>query len=525
MAKKGKGNSHKTIVEYRGPVSDFVVTWQSFFLLPFWGFVVLMPLGALARLFGPETELFVYLGSLSLFFLKFLSDLLSRRIEIDEKTIRKGMRSYPLSKLRRVYIPSANLADLSSIPIALDFYDGNRVSTLTLSLLNLTADDAEKLLETLARKVSGVEITSEVERSLRLSKEDKADYSPITGELFLPYEEKGFIRDLPNVLISAFQSWSKSAGPLGTVIVMTPLWLVLSLSAYTVLRDYTTFAGNQIFYTFLVAVINYFTAISQSISQALVSKDSSAITMMIPVWSIYSNLLIYLLHSAISPNRLTVNEQGISLDRFFELLSFQTDAVLWENVTNIKIKAGDKTADPSKWQLEIEATRILLPGTYKLSIALGSLNTKDRERLLIALQKFAPTQVIEAEVSETLTRENDRSYTELWLQSLSDGDVRKNLEPLSSQTKLQNGRYEICRRLGIGGEGTAYEAIKVDPLQDGNVERVVLKETIIPPYLDRAAERDTIERVKKECEILASLASPLIVSCHGFFITKTNEVT
>lgn len=585
MAKKGKGTSHKTIVEYRGPVSDFVVTWESFFLFPIWGQVLLLPLGALARLSGGSAEIIIFLIACFCFFLKFLADLNLRQIVIDDKHIRIGMLSYPISELRRITRPRTSM-NLPGMTLNLDFGVDKTTSTLPINLLNLKADDAERLIDTLARRVNGLEITADVERAIKsLRQEEKPEYQ-FQNEISLRYEEANYFKDLLKVFSHAFKGWSSSAGPLSTLFLMTPVWLVTSLFLFSLLRDYTQYAGNSQLYDFLISVTNCFNVWWAGVAQAMHFKEFSlsidqlvyhskafnalnkgqpydlSLTnipgliqndllviffalcncvsalfstmyhnfcaqlndlkttdlLMIPVWLVYlaAGLKAFMMISG--PNCLTVSSKAISLDRFYDIISFSTETIFWDKVAKLSIVGAETSANPDKWKLRIEVKTNNPDVNEILELALSPLSQEDREKLLKVLQEYALAGVMEAEVAETLVRESEKSYTELWLQTLSDDGIRKKLEPLEPNCKLQRGRFEVGRRLGIGGEGTAYEAIDNSLIGEGKVERVVLKETIIPAYLDRQAERETINRLKKESEILSTLESDNIVACKGFFI-------
>ncbi|HNM51235.1 MAG TPA: serine/threonine-protein kinase, partial [Candidatus Obscuribacter sp.] len=201
--------------------------------------------------------------------------------------------------------------------------------------------------------------------------------------------------------------------------------------------------------------------------------------------------------------------------------STETDRVNFSNVEKVELVGASDSANPEK--LEILVTTKpwetpLGPLASVLTLKLSAIRKADREKFLKALEEFAPARATSTEVVEALKEGAENSYTELWLQSLNESAIRKNIQPLCEGDLLQEGRYQIVRRLGIGGEGTAYEAFDRSNLAHGKVERIVLKETIMPPYSDRPQEQESLSRIKKESEILSSLNSPLVVACHGFFL-------
>ncbi|HND07137.1 MAG TPA: serine/threonine-protein kinase, partial [Candidatus Obscuribacter sp.] len=217
----------------------------------------------------------------------------------------------------------------------------------------------------------------------------------------------------------------------------------------------------------------------------------------------------------------TINREGIELDFWTDIMSTETDRVKFSDVEKVELVGASDSANPEK--LEILVTTKpretpLGPLASVLTLKLSAIRKADREKFLKALEEFAPARATSSEVVEALKEGAENSYTELWLQSLNESAIRKNIQPLCEGDLLQEGRYQIVRRLGIGGEGTAYEAFDRSNLAHGKVERIVLKETIMPPYSDRPQEQESLSRIKKESEILSSLNSPLVVACHGFFL-------
>lgn len=106
----------------------------------------------------------------------------------------------------------------------------------------------------------------------------------------------------------------------------------------------------------------------------------------------------------------------------------------------------------------------------------------------------------------------DPSYTQIWLDSLLAPARREKLLQLECGTSLQNGKYVLDRKLGAGGQGAAYLARR----DDGAM--VVLKEYILPIYVDAKVKRKSLENFENEAHMLQQLDSPLIVKLLGFFV-------
>ena len=70
----------------------------------------------------------------------------------------------------------------------------------------------------------------------------------------------------------------------------------------------------------------------------------------------------------------------------------------------------------------------------------------------------------------------------------------------------------MTKILGVGGQGTAYLANMKD------AEPVVLKEYILPVFVDAKVRREAIETFNHETDVLKRVHSPLIVSLEEAFI-------
>ncbi|CAN5490250.1 hypothetical protein BH10CYA1_BH10CYA1_24070 [soil metagenome] len=108
--------------------------------------------------------------------------------------------------------------------------------------------------------------------------------------------------------------------------------------------------------------------------------------------------------------------------------------------------------------------------------------------------------------------QQDPSYTQIWLDSLLAPAHREKLLQLDAGATLQNGKYMLDRKLGAGGQGAAYLARR----DDGAM--VVLKEYILPIYVDAKVKRKSLENFENEAHMLQQLDSPLIVKLLGFFV-------
>lgn len=149
-----------------------------------------------------------------------------------------------------------------------------------------------------------------------------------------------------------------------------------------------------------------------------------------------------------------------------------------------------------------------------LHLRVGSImETEQRARVLKAIEKFAPEVHRDAAVLQALEPPADHSYTELWLQALTAPPKRERFKPLTEGSKLHEQRFEIKRQLGVGGQGTAYLATDTESGED-----IVLKEFILPVYVDVSVRRQSLERFENEARILKQLNHDQIVKLKDFFV-------
>jgi tRNA A-37 threonylcarbamoyl transferase component Bud32 len=227
-----------------------------------------------------------------------------------------------------------------------------------------------------------------------------------------------------------------------------------------------------------------------------------------------SAFVTYCLRISISPNRLTLTRQYISLDFWSHLHCHTQTHINWSRITQIALTEPTDSADPTKRSVVFSDDKKTL-----LEIPMSNLEPEDRSRLLHAIEKFAPQIKIQAKLIEALTPSQDKSYTELWLQSLNSSNT-VNLEPLEPGHSLLS-RYVVEQKLAVGGEGIAYLARDLKDLKEGIIElapQVVLKETLIPPYVDRDVQKESVERFEREARLLKELHSQYIVGLRDYFI-------
>ncbi len=227
-------HKRKTIFDYRRPQGELALWWQSFFLLPLWAQVALLPLGAIVRTVDRHSEAYFISAYMVFFFFYFIYKLRARQLTIDDKNISLGYTSFAISQLKSITMSTTRYG-IPGNTINLNFDDGKDTHTLGLSLFALSPDDALKLVNLLSRRVSALPVDAQVERVIKAQKPLEVEHIPNPDEIILPYRMHGFFQDLPRVFETTLASWSKIVGPVWTLILCSPLWLGTTFSIFNML--------------------------------------------------------------------------------------------------------------------------------------------------------------------------------------------------------------------------------------------------------------------------------------------------
>jgi len=214
------------------------------------------------------------------------------------------------------------------------------------------------------------------------------------------------------------------------------------------------------------------------------------------------------------PTHVAMSKTGLSLR--WRRRKYNNSLLLpWANMERIDLAWPPGKTSPQDCIIKFKGWSDQRPGDeYPLVLKLGAIVKEgDRDKLLRAIETWAPDVHRHSQLLEVLTPAQDHSYTELWLQALSAPPKRERLTPLSQGSRLQEFRYEVHRQLGVGGQGTAYLAMDHQSLTE-----VVLKEFILPVYVDTNVRRQALERMQNEAAMLRKLDNNRIVRLWDFFV-------
>ncbi len=206
--------------------------------------------------------------------------------------------------------------------------------------------------------------------------------------------------------------------------------------------------------------------------------------------------------------QLHLDKSGISLGSVHGGIKFASKRISWESCLSIGLQRRLSGSAVENFIVVNDK------GGKQISIKVSALaDVVERETVLAGLKQWGHQYVNDIGVFESLLPPREHVYTQLWLQALTAPPQRENLLPLVSDAVLGDGRYQVKRKLGLGGQGTAYLASDLKKNQD----TVVLKEFILPVYVDIDVRKQALAAFENEARILKALDHPGVVKLLDFF--------
>lgn len=209
-------------------------------------------------------------------------------------------------------------------------------------------------------------------------------------------------------------------------------------------------------------------------------------------------------YTYLNPARMRVGSRGVA----YEWPGGFKIWLPWDRIMEISVKRPTKLSlDTRTWMVfkgsqgELMKVNIVILEECKRKLEIAEL-----------IQSKAEPFVAEAEALDVLYGSRANSFTELWLETLNTPSARRNTAELRPGDQLNYSKYKILKRLGTGGQGSAYLATPEDQSRV-----VVLKEFILPGGGNLEIQRDAIARFVKEADLLASLRHPKVVRLFGHF--------
>jgi len=277
------------------------------------------------------------------------------------------------------------------------------------------------------------------------------------------------------------------------------LWVVLGIldfPALLVLAAFTCISGG--------AVIAASFAAQNIISQIIVLLLLTlALFKIVPVFC--------------TPNALVADAIGLKtvmkLGRWRRVIS----QIKWKNLNSIQIIRSANSTDPAKWNIQF-----VCEDSRALNLTLGGLlSSHDKLKLLKSIDRFAPQVVRHSELQTCLQPAINQSYTDLWLEALTQPPKREQLLPLKAGHLLKDGEYVIHSLFGSGGQGVTYLAASASSIEGELLEagcKLIVKESMLPLYVSEETRRVAVEHFHNDAQLLRDLKSEQIAQLHDYFI-------
>jgi len=163
---------------------------------------------------------------------------------------------------------------------------------------------------------------------------------------------------------------------------------------YNALRDYSSVSANQHFYNQLVLLLQYLGQVaSAGISNCehfFYYINAPWISLIFALGYIFAFRTFFqsISHFNTSflggPNRLTINKEELSLDKWTYLFSVNAKSIKWADVQHVSLHAEEGTADPNKWSIIFAGKKEQL-----LKLPLWAVNAQDRTMLAEAIEQLS----------------------------------------------------------------------------------------------------------------------------------------
>lgn len=309
--------------------------------------------------------------------------------------------------------------------------------------------------------------------------------------------------------------WNFLCTTTSLAVVPLPLAAILSLSAEAVHTGYlrqALYIGSSLLYflPYALATVEVGTILPSGMAIGgayMLSQNPGAQTAAI---CILLFLIYKLLRITFSPTAIILDGDGLKIVKRFWIWSLTSARIKWQDITAISTEHPSQSTDPAHWKIVLNGPK--LPVFIELG---GLLDMASKQNLLKALDKYAPTMPRDPEVYNCLQTAEEQSYTDLWLQALTQPPQRQKLLPLEPGLSLKNGEYIIQNMHAAGGQGLVYLASNGDHEEESHL---IVKEAMLPLYVSEEARRKAVERFDRDARLLSELNSPHVAKVVDYFI-------
>jgi tRNA A-37 threonylcarbamoyl transferase component Bud32 len=483
--------------------------WKVVFLLPIWGIIPAALLGFFMTQCGTVlTEIgFIIVLVCGLWY--FIEDILKRKIKIADGVLYFGYRNWMLSKLKTVAV-GYETDKIIPKDMILTFQDGY---ILPFELSRIDAKDVQYIVKYIDRHYPHCTVDSTL-RTLARCQELGPRLRSIDAQIEVPYNSHRVLHETYKGFMSSLSSWSR-LGPLVVWVCCAPIWISATMFCYALHKTYSNWNSQSVAQQ--LAAGSFFVL---SFVGAILSKgaETAAIAVANPFVAIIAGLItcflfVKLVKNLTEPNLLILDDKGISFLQGYKWIRYKLSWLAWSDLKSAEIERPPNS-QPDDWNILLKDRN----GKVLKRLKYAALESKGRADLYERLKHFAPACSVTAELAEGLMAQQNNSYTELWLQSLSSSPNRDNLDPLQPGDTLNEGRYEIVMKLGVGGQGAAYLSRENSIVDKQLCQEVVLKETIFPVFVEDSVRRQALERFEHEARTLNLLSHDHIVKLLDYFV-------
>lgn len=508
MAWHETGMRDAKVLRYADHFSTLALWWKSFLLVPIWAIPLIPIIGGITSRVNDGVVQVTYTFLLGLLLARLVEDILKCKIRIDQDILFFGFRSYQLNDLASVGLQYKENQVLPRL-IVLNFRSGRK---LKLKISRLRNEDAETLLKYIETTHPEAKIDPVLRTLSKCKKLARNSALETENAVEIPYASRRIFRQLLDTFMGTAEKWMR-VGPLIMAVVAMPVWLgffsniftMMSTSSWELTRNLVMKKGlDKLIEQFHGEASRQISSLNDVFLAIVANPIVTGLLMVSLITSLY-----YLGRLFFRPNVIMLDESSIRLQLRVFSFSMNIGQVNYDSITNAYLEKSKNSANAENWKMIFNRTN----GQAPFELSLGAITPENRVRFAKAFARLAPDCAVDSELAEAMMPRQERSYTELWLQSLSAPPERKSLEPLSAGQRLHGDQYEVLRKLGVGGQGLAYLCQDVAEKQN-----IVLKETILPIFVEPTVRQQALERFQAEAELLNKLDSDGIVKLVDYFV-------
>lgn len=494
------------VIKYNDLQSTLALWLKVFTLAPLWSYPLVPLLGFVLLFFGWQASQIGFVAFLIWSLSYFIEDLLKRKLSLKNEILYFGYKQFPLNEIEAAGLKYGKNKVLPS-HLILRFKEGKQ---LKLKLNRLSISDLDFLVRHIESNYKSCKIDPVVSSLSVLRTVAKKNLSATSDRLEIPYASHRPIKEMIATFVSTASGWTR-LGPLICVPFLGTSWGMNALSAL-----YTTFMNPRIISDRRLEIQAYLQSLMNSVgsemSRGCGELSTEALKLLAnPIYGIVSfigvvSILYYFLLVVLKPNSLVVTPTGMDKNLSVGPFTLTFDQLSWKEVTHASLLAPSKHSDDNSKIVKLDRVN-----KKPFELNLNALEPEDRQLLNQRMKQYAPHATHAENFDEAMLTRQKSSYTELWLQSLTAPPKRASVKPLMPGELLRNSQFEIIGRLGLGGQGTAYLCSEFG-------KKVVLKETILPTFVDQAARQHALSRFEQEARLLNEMDHPQIVKLTDYFI-------